>query len=372
MLNFKNTDQVLSELTTEIKQKIPHITNFKTGGVLRLFIEVVALFLSRIYEEIKNLLPQLFIHSSSHFYLDQHAEQLGLSRHLPSTCIGYLTLYRDKAENNLTIPADKIFSTSTNSKGESFRFKSLAETIFLKGENSVEILIIAEDTGTAYNVFENTITHMVTPISGVDRVNNNSGWIVEFGRDIETDASLRSRSLFMWKSVNGANADAYISWAKEIIGVSKVKILDLFRGVGTLDILILGENNELPSDHIIDEVSKNIVKNKPIGSDILVKAPEIISINLDISVTHDKSTLINDIDIQEKIIAFFQEIEIGKKFETSALNAKIFEVEGIKSVSIRSFDLPSSKSNLLQKQSSEILDFQIARLGTLKISMQEA
>ncbi|MGL4388429.1 MAG: baseplate J/gp47 family protein [Brevinema sp.] len=371
MLIFKSLEELLSEIMIKVKQKIPQITNFKTGGVLRLFIEVVALFLSRIYDEIKGLLPQLFIHTSTDSYLDQHAEQLGLKRHQATTTFGKLTLYRDKANNNITIPADKIFSTAVNSKGSTYRFKSINETIFPEDSKEIEIDIIAEDIGSNYNVFENTITEIVTPISGIDSVNNNSGWITIFGRDIKKDDSLRSRSLFMWKSINGANADAYISWAKAIVGVSKIKILDMFRGTGTIDILILGENNELPSDKILIEVTENIIVNKPIGSDVLVKSPDIVLINLDISVIHDTEIPLIDVDIREKVNKFFQQIDIGEKFEDSALNAKIFELEGIKSLSIRETFSISKTQNLLSKQSSKILPFQIAKLGETNIVINE-
>ncbi|MGL4560874.1 MAG: baseplate J/gp47 family protein [Brevinema sp.] len=371
MITFKTLEQLSSEMMSVIKQKIPQITNFKTGGVLRLFIEVVALFLSRIYEEIEKATSQLFVHTSTGKILEQHAEELGITRYESTKTFGKLTLYREATENNITIPPDKIFSTYVDNSGKIFRFKSIATTIFPKGKKSIEIAIIAEDVGKAYNVAENTIVEIITPISGIDRVNNNSGWITVFGRNQESDESLRSRCLLVWKSINGANSDAYISWAKSVVGVSKVKILDVFRGLGTVDILILGENNAIPSTEIIDQITTIIQQNKPIGSDILVKSPTIINIDLDITVAIQKNCTLTEADIYTKIIEFFQQIDIGENCEESALNAKIFELTGITSVTIKKNTYLPDQKNLLKTKSTDVLNFQIAKLGKLEINITE-
>lgn len=77
----------------------------------------------------------------------------------------------------------------------------------------------AESPGSSYNVPNNTITQLATPIPGIS-VNNPPGtgtWITTSGTDAQSNASLLQQCLTKWASLGtGSNRDAYVYWAKKV------------------------------------------------------------------------------------------------------------------------------------------------------------
>jgi len=352
-------EDIVKEIISETTRSVPQIKNYRTGGVFRLFIEVVASFLEKIYLELEQLLPNRFLQTARGKYLDLKAEELGLVRNVATKTRGYIIFSREDASRNLTIPAGKIIATKSNSQGKVYRYKVLEDTIILENETIKSVLVEAEEVGKVYNVIAEQITEIITPISGLDNITNSSNWISYVGKDEESDESLRSRCLALWKGLSGANKDAYISWAKEITGVESVKVLSTARGLGTVDIIFTGANNIQPNTELIEQVQNIINMRKPIATDSLVKAPSEVSINLNIQVILYPNILLSKELIEEKIRAYFVILGIGKDFEPSALNSILFNIEGIKAINITT-------------KSVKITDLQIARLGTIHIELKNS
>lgn len=357
----KNKTDLANSMITNLKKSLPQLSNYRTGSVIRTIVEIVALALETFYHELHNILPNLFTHSATGHWLDEHSLQLGISRIPAQKTQGKLILSRTSSNYNLTIPKNKIFSTHLDTKGQRFRFKNIEETIFLKGYKEMQILIEAEEAGSCYNVGEHAITEFITPINGVDFITNPPHWITTLGLDIESDEALKNRCLAQWKSISGANKDAYISWAKTVPGVETAVVIPTPREYGTVDIFVLGINNISLSPEIIQQVQTKIDENKPIGTDATVKSPSEVPINLCINIqtipSHQVTKSLIKEKIKEKIYEFFKEISLGYDFESSELIATLFELDAIKSVYIS------------QPQSVQISPLEIARLGTLSINI---
>jgi phage-related baseplate assembly protein len=145
-----------------------------------------------------------------------------------------------------------------------------------QGETSVAATVRAEMVGADFNAAAGLIDSILTPVVGIDTVTNEAGWISTEGTETETDEALRTRALLRWDELSrGANADAYRAWALAVSGVVAVDVDDQFpRGPGTVDVIITSAAG-LPSQTLIGQVQTYIDARRPIGANVLVRAPAV-------------------------------------------------------------------------------------------------
>ncbi|MDK2818967.1 MAG: baseplate J/gp47 family protein [Spirochaetota bacterium] len=348
---MKTRQSIASEIFEQCKKEIPQVSNFKSGGVFRLFIEIIASFLEKLYQESDDLLANRFVQTASGDCLTIKSKELGIeNRFLTQKTQGYVVFSRNKADDTIPIDKNKIIATKPNTQGQVFRFKVVDDVLFIAKEKTLSVLVEAEEYGSRYNVPINTITEFITTISGVDSViNNSTQWIVRLGREEENDEELRLRCLSIWQGLSGANKEAYVAWAKSVSGVGNVKVIGTPENkLGEILIVCTGINNIQASPEIIHSVQQVIDSRKPIATDIVVKAPVEVFVPLNITL-YTYSTLNKDA-IKEQVEKFFMNQFIGQNFEPSALIAHFFKLPEIKSVVINT---PSTTFN--------ISDIQIAR-----------
>ncbi|MGL5721594.1 MAG: baseplate J/gp47 family protein [Brevinema sp.] len=357
---MKSKNELVNDIIKETAKAIPQISNYNTGGVFRLFVEVVASFIASIYEVLDSLKPQRFIQTAGGEYLDLKAEELGLSRRTAIKTRGYVLMSRKSTSDNIRVPAGKIVSSKQDSQGNICRFVVLEEQILEEGTSTISVLVEAEAEGSAFNLSSDKIVEISTPISGIDSVRNTSGWIVTAGTDAETDESLRLRCLAMWRGLSGANKDAYISWAKSVEGIENVKVFPLSRGAGSVDVVCTAVGNSIPSEDLLDEVLAVIEKKRPLGADIRVRAPFELVLNTSVEAVFLPNYEASKQIIEDVVDKYFRSLGIGADFEPSALTSQIMQVDGIKSVRISS------------PETTRISDLQIARLGTLTVTVSSA
>ncbi|MGL5956314.1 MAG: baseplate J/gp47 family protein [Brevinema sp.] len=351
----KTRQEIVQEIITKTKDEIPQINHYRTGGVFRLFIEVVASFLERIYSELEELLPNRFLSTAKDQWLDLKAEELSLYRYQATKTKGYVIFSRSEIGRSITINQGKIVATKNK-----LRYKTLSDSILNENETSIRILVEAEFYGSIYNVFGGQITELITPIYGIDTVYNNPEWITEIGQDQETDESLRIRCKDIWAGLSGANKNAYISWAKTVKGIHDVLIYTIEQELGTVKVVCNGTKNIPPSKEILDQVRHIIEEKKPIATKVDIIAPNPVSININMSVSMNPDQETSRETITESVRHYFESLGIGKDFEPSALISTIFSIKGIKSVVVNS------------PQSTYISQLQTARLGTLAIELLKA
>ena len=206
----------------------------------------------------------------------------------------------------------------------------------------MEVPVIAEYPGSAYNVGPGSITKMKTFINGIDAVTNPADWLTTVGVDEESDAALRQRCFLAWEELSqGGTAAAYVSWALSVPGVAAAFVDDtLPRGEGTLDVYIMGEAG-LPDPALVAAVQAVVDQNRPITADALVLAPEPVVIDISASVTpragFDPAAM--DTEIRRRLAVFFGDIDdpelpiiplgVGKDVMVSQIIAVAMGVPGV-------------------------------------------
>lgn len=282
----KTTEELIDEAQQGLQEQNFRIVKFRPGRVFYSLLAICVQGLSSLYGLLKkDIAKNLFLHSATGGWLDQHAAEERVYRKQPVKTQGVVIAVRDNPEDDGVVYAGSIVSTKPGSDGTALRYIVTKDTPLPAGVSEVPFPVEAEREGFDYNVEPNMITEMVNHIPGVDRVYNPKDWITREGTDLEDDESLRERAMTKKNEGRGGNnADALRVFVSSIPGVVAVRINDQHpRGQYTTDVIITGVLG-IPSDELIQEVQEKIdTEWKGLHEDILVIAPEAVPVDIDVT-----------------------------------------------------------------------------------------
>ena len=373
-LQIKTYSEIVSSMLTSIGQRTG-LTNFNIGSVVRTLAEVYAEVAAELYAFGAEMLKQGFLDTATGFWLDRKAREYGLTRKPAIKTRGTVIYSRRVARNtNIPIPEGSIVTTPKDQAGKEYRFFTTEDAILGSGQLSVQIPVIAESAGSPFNVGPSSISKMKTFIAGIDAVTNPTDWITIVGVDEEKDADLRQRCFLAWEELSqGGTARAYVSWALSVPGVKSAFVDDtLPRGEGTVDIYIMGEAGP-PDPALLTSVQEVVDQNRPITTDALVRSPEIVTVNILLSVTPRAGydSIAMEAEVRRRLSIFFGDIEdaalsiiplgVGKDVVVAQIVGIVMAVPGVYSVAVHS---PASDITIQPNQFPE--------LGTLTVTMEAA
>lgn len=110
--------------------------------------------------------------------------------------------------------------------------------------------------------------------------------IITSGMDAEADDQLRGRFYIKVREpATSGNIYHYKLWATEVQGVGNARVFPLRNGPGTVEILIVDTDMELPSAELIEKVGSYIEQVRPIGATVTISAPTKIEITVSAQVS---------------------------------------------------------------------------------------
>ncbi len=346
-MKIKTYPEVVGSMLATIGQRT-NLTNFNTGSVIRTLTEVFSIVVTELYAFGADMLKQGFVDTATGFWLDRKALEYGLTRKPAVKTQGVVVYSRRLPRNtNIPIPQGSIITTPKDQAGNEYRYFTTEPAILQAGQVSVEVPVIAENPGSAYNAGPASISKMKTFINGVDAVTNPVDWITTVGVDQEPDALLRQRCFLAWEELSqGGTAAAYVSWALSVPGVKSAFVDDaLPRGEGTLDVYIVGEAGP-PEPALVAAVQAVVDQNRPITADALVLAPEPVEVPVSLTVVpragYDTTAM--DAEIRRRLSIYFGDITdpalalpqlgVGKDVVVSQVVAVVMGVPGVYSVTV--------------------------------------
>lgn len=160
-------------------------------------------------------------------------------------------------------------------------FRSTALATIPEG-GSVQVPVIAAETGAAANVAAGMVTVIPMTVVGVTAVANPAA--ISGGADLETDASFRDRLLLRIRlpAASGCEAD-YVRWAREVAGVGAAACIPTWDGAGTVKVIIAGDSLVPAGAAVVAAVEAHLAAVRPIGA--LVTVVSVVSLTVDVSVT---------------------------------------------------------------------------------------
>ena len=351
MTLLKSISEIINDLIEGVSVKTP-FTNFNPSAAIRNLLEVIASPIAELYQLLQTVTLQSWVETATGEWLELKVREVGIERKPAVKAQVYLTFSVEEAPlENIVIPANTICKSEKDEDGNEYRFYTLEEAILDAGEAVVVVLSEAEEVGSEYNVGVNTITRMVTPISGISSVTNTDWlnnttdppetipYLKQEGSDSESDEQLRQRAIGTWETISiGGTRTAYQTWALSIPGVIAASVLDDFPfGPGTVGVVIVGSNG-VPSPQLIQDVYDYIKLRKPLTADVRVLGPVIEIVNIDLIVTRfaqaDEAE-VND-DVLTAIEEFAENLQLGEGIILSRLINVLMDIPGVYNVQVTS------------------------------------
>nr|UWI22590.1 MAG: baseplate J-like protein [Bacteriophage sp.] len=265
----KTKEEIQQNINNTIKELNPNISIIE-GTFKRDLVNANSVEFEKAYTEIDLLKDASFAATSWGDYLTQKCADYGVDRKLAQYAHGKVTF---KGTPRAYIPA-KTLVQSTNG----LQFYTLVDTAI--GDNGeIEADIKAQNTGSIYNVEQNTITIIPMSVGGVNSVTNKEA--INNGYDTETDDALYTRyyNKMRYPATSG-NKYHYSQWATSVNGVGGCVVYPLKHGAGTVEVSIVNSNGEQAAEDLIETVQKYIDSVKPIGATITVVTPELKEITI--------------------------------------------------------------------------------------------
>lgn len=354
---MKTKDFLLNEMLNNLSDDYQKTAGFPIHDIL----SVVASALEKQSGDIEfsanqNNVLQIFGEHLTQFVY----ERTGIQRKQGSKAWGYLQITTNQ---NTIIPAGSVFTTE-----QGVEFVSVADVQINNTTGSA--YVESAEVGTDKNVPAHSIVKQSITIVGVVEVDNEESFTG--GSDIENDDELRQRYLLhISKPSSSGNKLDYIEWAMEIDGVQDARIIPLWNGDNTVKVIVIGENNSIPSQSIVDNVQNYINPDAdgsgngvaPIGAYVTCVAVQGKSVNVSttIQVEEGYSSVEVQADTEQAIRDFISELDLNQQtFSSTQMLKAILNTNGVKDASVP----------LLNGGSQIVLtDEQIATAGTITVTV---
>lgn len=273
---------------------------------------------------------QMFSSTASGEYLDMHAEERGITRRKATVSYGKVTFsLGEPLAENVSIPKGTVLKAADSV----LRFETTQNSAIYAGDVSATVPVKSLGEGKKYNVGKGTVSVMVTPVTGVEKVTNTAAFTG--GCDSESDESLRERikqSLIF--PLNSANCTYYKAVAESVEGVSSAGVVPRGRGAGTVDVYISADGSKA-SSATVSAVQELLETRREVNVDVLVKEATASVVNIYVSLKvlegYDFDVVRNS--CIEAITDYIDSRGVGGEVLLCHISKVISEVEGVKEFS---------------------------------------
>lgn len=284
-----------------------------------------------LYVQAEWVVRQAFPQTAQGEYLDQHAQLRGLTRKPAVQAEGVVRFTPGEASNlPRSIPKGTVCMTAGMVRFETTRVGTLEA-----GALFADVPVRALEPGTAGNVSADTILVMAVAPFGIASCSNPQG--CSGGADEEEDESLRERVLDSFRRLpNGANAAFYQQGALSFDQVAAATVISRPRGIGTVDV-IPATLAGMPGEELLAELEKYFQERREIAVDVQVRAPEPMTVDLDIQVEAkegwEKRQVLDG--VEAAIRDWFNGRLLGRDILRAQLGHLIFGCDGVVNYKIK-------------------------------------
>ncbi|WCK53830.1 baseplate J/gp47 family protein [Aneurinibacillus sp. Ricciae_BoGa-3] len=346
---FKTADDITADILQYLTDAGTPVTDWSSGSSNRTFWELVAKLGSDQQYMLERLLNLFFADSDelTDSYLDRRVMERGLTRKIGTQASGSLTLSRSTpAPFDILVPAGTVFSTVDRTVS----VETSQDVTMVNGQQSVTVNVTASDIGAAGNLVTNTsLIQSGVAIMGVESIVVASPGL-SGGANTETDDELRARYIEdIQHPENGGSISDYIRWAKQVSGVESANCIELARGPGTTDVVILSANG-LPSSDLITSVQNYVNTKKPTCADVLVRGPQAVVVDITLTYWTDSVSPLEQ-TITDAIQKYITSVGVGGTVRVSQIYNIVMDIPEIKDMTLTA---PTQNLVLTQDQIAEL------------------
>ncbi|MCZ8038504.1 MAG: baseplate J/gp47 family protein [Microcystis sp. LE17-20A] len=333
----KKFEEIYTNMVQKSQEKVPTLTDFQVGSVIRTMYESFAYEIGILYEQLNQVYLSAFIDSAEGPQLEMLVALLGIQRGLPDFAEGTVTFQRDLGTDIIEIPVGTLVTTEDSEKSPKKAYTTIESQIFPANSKTLDVKIQAVEPGEEQVTKEETINIMPLPVTGIKSVINKSP--IQFtGKKTETDEELRKRAKIALISSGKASNIALENALLSQPSVKEVKLIERFnepdKKYGLVDIFVDGVDfsNETKVQSLKNQIDKvraagvfvRLQSAIPVPIDAVFK----IEINPGIKISEMERKTIEK-SVEESIIAYISQIKMGQPLLFSQLTRQILSVTNV-------------------------------------------
>lgn len=295
----------------------------------------IAFEIWRVLMTLDELIEAFYVNQDSGKYLDAHANLFAMARREGTKAAAKVRLF---GRDGTVVPAGTAFYTDG---GLEFR---MAEDAAIQGGSAAGYLRAAE-VGRRYNVPAGDIGQILRTIPGLERFESEAA---EGGTDPEADADLYERLDEKRKRPpTSGNPGHYREWALSVDGVGAVRVTPLWRGPGTVKVLIAGYDRRPVDEAVVDACAKYIEGQRPVGADVTVASAKAVEVDVSARVVLEAGASLAA--VQEAFVSELDTYLADAAFEeftvyTHRVGALLMSIDGV--VDYRDLTINGEAGNL--------------------------
>lgn len=221
----------------------------------------------RVLMTLDELIEAFYVNENSGKYLDAHARLFAMSRREGARAAARMKF---QGRDGTVVPAGSLFYAAG-----ALEFRMTADAVIQDGVGAGYLL--AAEAGAKYNVPAGTIDQIGRNIPGLEKFENEEG---QGGADPESDGDLFARLDEKRKRPpTSGNAAHYREWALSVNGVGAVRVTPLWRGPGTVLVLIAGFDRRPVDEAIVADCARYIQTQRPVGADVTVASAVAVEVD---------------------------------------------------------------------------------------------
>lgn len=277
----------LAEIKERIKNDIE--TRLATGklvpnSLLNILGTALAGAAHTLHGHIKWATRQQFADTAEAEYLERMASIWGIQRTAAVFATGNVTL---TGTNGTVVPSGLRLKRS-----DGVFFNTTASATISAGEATVAVKAV--NAGEDSNTDAATTLTLFNSTAGIDTDATVATGGITNGADSEDDTALRARLIArIQQPPHGGASFDYVTWAKEVNGVTRAWVYPLAGGAGTVNLTFVQDNEDdiIPDAAKVTEVQNYIddASRRPVTADLTVFAPTSVDLDFTIEITPDNA-----------------------------------------------------------------------------------
>ncbi len=333
----KKFEEIYTNMVQKSQEKVPTLTDFQVGSVIRTMYESFAYEIGILYEQLNQVYLSAFIDSAEGSQLEMLVALLGIQRGLPDFAEGTVTFQRDLGTDIIEIPVGTLVTTEDSEKSPKKAYTTIESQIFPANSKTLDVKIQAVERGEEQVTKEETINIMPLPIPGIKSVINKSP--IQFtGKKTETDEELRQRAKIALISSGKASNIALENALLSQPSVREVKLIERFndpdKKYGLVDIFVDGV--DFSNETKVQSLKSQIDKVRASGVFVRLQSAILVPIDAVFKIEINPGIKISEMErktieksVEESIIAYISQIKMGQPLLFSQLTRQILSVTNI-------------------------------------------
>lgn len=294
----------------------------------------IAFEIWRVLMTLNELIEAFYVNEKSGPYLDAHADLFAMARREGTRAAAKLTLF---GRDGVTVPAGTAFFSGA------LEYRLSGDAVVKDG--TATGYLRSAQVGQRYNVPAGSIDQIIRTIPGLERFEAEAA---DGGTDPESDEALYARLDEKRKRPpTSGNPGHYREWALSVDGVGAVRVTPLWRGPGTVKVLIAGYDRHPVDEVVVDACKTYIEGQRPVGADVTVASAKAVEVNVSARVMLETGASLAE--VEREFVSKLDTYLADTAFEeftvyTHRVGALLMSVNGV--VDYRELTLNGSRGNL--------------------------